>query len=90
MIQFGHASAQRVGQHEGEHQQDPLDEVLGVIRHVEHREAVEEHTDEQHADERAKSVRPVGTEHGEADQRRRHGLQQIGVAGADVAAAETS
>ena len=82
----GHAPAEGVGHHQGENQQDPLDEVLGVVRDIEHREAVEENADEEGADERAKRVGSVGAEYGEADQRCRHGLQQVGVAGADVAA----
>src|SRR5690606_11794887 len=62
----GDAVAEGVGDDQREHEQRALDEVLGVVGHVEHREPVEEHAHEQRADHRAEGVGPVGAEYSEA------------------------
>src|ERR1700677_4857551 len=46
-----------------------LHEILGVVRHVQHRQSVEQDADEDRADDRAEHVRMAPVEHREADQR---------------------
>lgn len=68
------------GENQGDDEHGALDEILGVIGRIHHRQALQEDADEERADGGAESVRLGGTEHGKADQGGRDGIEKQVVA----------
>ncbi len=62
------STSEAIGQPQCADEHRALDEILRGVGHVQHGEPVQEHTDENGADDGAEDVRPARGEHREADQ----------------------
>src|ERR1700735_3177813 len=80
------ATADSEGQREGSDEHRALNEILGVIGDVQHREAVQDDPDEDRASHGADYVGAALVKHGEPDERRRNAVEQQRRAGEHVAA----
>ncbi len=67
---------------------DSLDEILGVIGDIEHRQAIEDDADEDRADDGAQNIGVTFVENGKADQRRRDAIEQQRRSREDIAGAD--
>jgi hypothetical protein len=62
-------TSEPVGQRKRPHEHGAFDKILCVIRRVQHRQAVEQHADQDRADKGAEDIGTSQIEDGEADQR---------------------
>jgi hypothetical protein len=65
---------ERVTHQQCDNQQRSLDNVLRVVRKIEHRQTIDQRRHENRPDQSPEGIRLIGAEDCEADQRRRNGL----------------